>query len=186
NFIEYKAVPISIIALLIYVCYSSIVSFIAVYAKEINLVEAAGFFFIVEAIVVLASRPSIGKTFDRRGEHVIMYPAIAAFGAGMFLFSQSYQSMTLLLAAVFIGLGLGAIQLSTQAIAVKVASQHRMGLANSTYFMLCDMGIGAGPVLVGCMIPFTGYRGMYAVMSAVTFACIFLYLLLHGRKTVRN
>ncbi|MDR1952567.1 MAG: MFS transporter [Elusimicrobiota bacterium] len=182
NFIEYKAVPISIIALLIYVCYSSIVSFIAVYAKEIDLVEAAGFFFIVEAIVVLASRPSIGKTFDRRGEHVIMYPAIAAFGAGMFLFSQSYQSMTLLLAAACIGLGLGAIQLSTQAIAVKVASQHRMGLANSTYFMLCDIGIGAGPVLVGFMIPFTSYRGMYAVMAAVTFACIFLYFLLHGRS----
>lgn len=183
NFIEYKAVPISIIALLIYVCYSSIVSFLTVYSKEIHLVDAASFFFIVYAVVVLASRPAVGKMFDKKGENVIMYPAILIFAIGMFLFSQSYQSVMLLLAAAFIGLGLGAIQSITQAIAVKVTPQHRMGLANSTYFMLADVGMGIGPLLVGFLIPFTGYRGMYMVVTIIALVCIFLYSLLHGRKT---
>lgn len=186
NFIEPKAVPISMIALLIYLCYSSIVSFLAVYSKEIELVDAAGFFFIVYAVVVLVSRPAVGKAFDKRGEHIIMYPAIAVFGVGMFLFSQSYRSIMLLLAAACIGLGLGAIQSSTQAIAVKVTPQHRMGLANSTYFMLCDVGMGVGPLLVGFLIPFTGYRGMYAVVAAIALVCILLYFLLHGRKATQQ
>ena len=186
NFIEPKAVPISMIVLLIYLGYSSVVSFLAVYSKEIELADAAGYFFIVYAVVVLVSRPVIGKTFDKRGEHVIMYPAIAIFGVGMFLFSQSYRSLILLLAAACIGLGLGAIQFSTQAIAVKVTPRHRMGVANSTYFMLCDVGMGVGPLLVGILIPFTGYRRMYAVVAAIAFLCILLYFLLHGRKAMRE
>lgn len=182
NLIEYKAVPISIIALLIYVCYSSIVSFLTVYSKEIHLVDAASFFFIVYAIVILASRPTVGRMFDKKGENVIMYPAILIFAIGMFLFSQSYYSAVLLLAAALIGLGLGAIQSSTQAIAVKVTPQHRMGLANSTYFMLANVGMGIGPLLVGFLIPFTGYRGMYTAVAIIALACIFLYFLLHGKK----
>jgi MFS family permease len=149
---------------------------------DVELVNTVGFFFIVYAIVALASRPFVGKMFDKRGEYVIMYPAIAVFGIGMFLFSQSYRSIMLLLAAACIGLGLGAIQSSTQAIAVKITPQYRMGLAISTYFMLCDIGMGVGPLLVGFLIPFTGYRKMYAVVAAIAFACIFLYFLLHDEK----
>lgn len=181
NLIEYKAVPISIIALLIYVCYSSIVSFLTVYSKEIHLVDAASFFFIVYAVVILVSRPTVGRMFDKKGENVIMYPAILIFAIGMFLFSQSYYSAVLLLAAALIGLGLGAIQSSTQAIAVKVTPQHRMGLANSTYFMLANVGMGIGPLLVGFLIPFTGYRGMYTAVAFIALVCLLLYYLLHGR-----
>ncbi len=186
NFIEPKAIPISVIALLIYMCYSSVVSFLSVFSKEIKLVEAAGFFFVVYAVVVLVSRPFVGKTFDKRGEHQIMYTAIALFAAGMFVFSRSYYGFVLLLAAAFIGLGLGAIQSSTQAIAVKVSPQHRMGLANSTYFMLCDVGMGVGPLLIGFLIPVTGYRGMYTIVAAVALVCVLLYFLLHHRKMIVN
>lgn len=64
--------------------------------------DAAGFFFIVYAVVVLASRPTVGRMFDKKGENVIMYPVILMFAIGMFLFSQSYYSVVLLLAAAFI------------------------------------------------------------------------------------
>ena len=184
NFVELRVIPVSLICLLIYLCYSSIVSFLSVYAKVINLTAAAGFFFIVYAIAVLVTRPAVGKLFDSKGENAVMYPAILIFAIGMFPFSHSYYGYVLLLAAALIGLGLGAIQSSTQAIAVKITPPHRLGLANSTYFMLCDIGMGIGPVLVGLMIPFLDYRGMYSVVAIIAFACIFLYFLLHGRTTV--
>jgi MFS family permease len=88
-----------------------------------------------------------------------------------------------LLAAACVGLGLGAIQSSTQAIAVKVTPQHRVGLANSTYFMLCDIGMGIGPILVGVLIPLAGYRSMYAVAALIAFICLIFYFLLHHRKS---
>jgi MFS family permease len=183
GFIEPGVVSISIVALLIYVCYSGIVSFLSVYAKNINLETAAGFFFVVYAAAVLVSRPPVAIIFDRRGEHIIMYPAIAIYGAGLVLLSQSRTDVVLLLAAACVGLGLGAIQSSTQAIAVKVTPQHRVGIANSTYFMLCDIGMGIGPILVGVLIPLVGYRGMYAVAALIAFACLIFYFLLHHRKS---
>lgn len=185
NFVEPRAIPISIVCLLIYMCYSSIVSFLNVYAKEINLVDAASLFFLIYAIVVLISRPIVGKMFDLKGENLIMYPAILTFGIGMLMFSHSNQGYVLLFSAVLIGLGFGAIGSSTQTIAVKVTPRHRMGLANSTYYMFSDIGMGSGPLLVGFVIPFIGYREMYMVVAIIALACLLLYYLLHGR-TVRD
>ncbi len=42
NLIELPVIPIAVICLIIFMCYSSIVSFLAVYAQEINLVERHG------------------------------------------------------------------------------------------------------------------------------------------------
>ncbi len=186
NFVEPKAISISIVCLLIYMCYSNIVSFLAVYAKEINLADAARFFFIVYAVVVLISRPMVGKLIDSKGENTIMYPAIIVFSVGVFVFSHSYYGFMLLLSAVLVGLGFGAIASSTQTIAVKVTPPHRLGLANSTYYMLCDIGMGIGPLAVGFIIPYTGYRGMYTIVSAIALVCILLYYLLHGKKVTNE
>lgn len=186
NFIEPKAIPISIVCLLVYMCYSSIVSFLTVYSKEINLVYAASFFFIVYAVIVLISRPIVGKMFDLKGENLIMYPAILSFVVGLLLFSQSYHGYVLLISAVLIGLGFGAIASSTQTIAVKVTSPQRLGLANSTYYMFSDIGMGFGPLAAGFVVPYIGYRGMYTVVAIIALVCIALYYFLHGKKVVQE
>lgn len=181
NLIELPVVPIAVIGLIVFMCYSSIVSFLAAYAQEIKLVDAASFFFMIYALVVVISRPIIGRVFDARGENTIMYPAILIFAVGMLLFSQSYIGYQLLLAAVLVGIGFGAIQSSALAIAVKITPSHRLGLANSTYFTFADIGMGMGPLLVGFLIPSLGYRGMYAVVAVILLVCLFLYHVLHGR-----
>jgi|GEM_PF-5345137 len=182
NIFELPVIPIAIISLIAFMSYSSIVSFLAVYAQEINLVDAASFFFIIYALVVMISRPIIGRLFDARGENKIMYPAIIIFAAGMFLFSHSHVGYELLIAAVLIGIGFGAIQSSTMAIAVKITPSHRLGFANSTYFTFSDIGMGTGPLLVGFIIPFIGYQSMYTVVAVIILACLFFYYFLHGRR----
>jgi MFS family permease len=186
NFFESKVVPISIVCMFIFMCYSSVVSFLEVYSQEIRLMSAASFFFLVYAVIIFISRPVIGRLFDLKGENSIMYPAILIFTTGMVLFSQAHHGYMLLLSAALIGLGFGAIQSSTQAISVKITPQHRMGLANSTYFAFSDIGMGTGPLLVGLLVPFTGYRGMYTVVAVIGAICLLLYYLLHGKKTVNG
>ena len=107
NFIEPKVLQISIVCMIIFFCYSSVISFLSEYAKEIDLVEAASYFYIVFAIVILSSRPVIGRLFDTKGENLVMYSAIAIFAAGMIVFSNAHVGTMLLLAAVLIGLGYG-------------------------------------------------------------------------------
>ncbi|HWO95038.1 MAG TPA: MFS transporter [Bacillus sp. (in: firmicutes)] len=182
DFVEPKALPIAFITLAIAFCYSSVLSFINFYAMEINLVSAASFFFIVYAIAVLVSRPFTGRLMDIKGANFIMYPAFIIFGAGMLLLSLADKSITLLLAGVLIGLGFGNMQSSTQAIAVKLTPQHRLGLATSTFFIFLDAGLGFGPYLLGFIIPLTGYSTLYVILSIFILATSVLYYFLHGKK----
>ena len=50
-----------------------------------------------------------------------------------------------------------------------------MGFANSTYFVFSDIGMGIGPLAVGFIIPFTGYRGIYMLMAVFAVVCLLLY-----------
>ena len=80
-----------------------------------------------------------------------------------------------------IGIGFGTFQSSAQAIAIKNAPKHRMGLATSTYYILYDTGIGMGPFLMGFLIPLTGFRGLYITMAVLVIGSVGLYYLLHGK-----
>ncbi|MDQ0856910.1 MFS transporter [Bacillus sp. V2I10] len=182
NFVEPRALPIAFITLAAAFCYSSVLSFINFYAKDIHLVSTASFFFVVYAAAVLASRPFTGRLMDKKGANFIMYPAFLLFGAGMFLLSTASTSFIFLLSGVLIGLGFGNMQSTTQAIAVKLTPPHRMGLATSTFFIFLDAGLGFGPYLLGFVIPVTGYSTLYVILGVLVLASSVLYYFLHGKK----
>jgi MFS family permease len=182
NFLERNVVPISLVCAVIYFCYSSVLSFLSPYAKEIHLENAAGFFFIVYSASILVSRPFTGRLFDSKGENIIMYPAFLLFMAGMVLLSLTKSGVVLLSAAAFLGFGVGIIQSCGLAVAVKMAPQQKLGLANSTFYIFLDLGVGIGPVVLGTLVPFSGYSGMYMSMVFVTLASAVLYYFLHGRN----
>jgi len=182
NFFEPSVFPIAAIGIFVGLGYSSILSFLTSYTKEINLMDVASFFFIVYAATILLSRPFTGRLFDRKGENTVMYPAFLLFAVGLFLLSQASHGYSILLAGVFVGLGYGTFSSSGQAIAIKISPRQRMGLATSTFFIFLDAGVGVGPFLLGLLIPLSGYRGLYGIMSSVLLACTVLYYFLHGRK----
>ena len=182
NFLEPKAIPISLFVTVIIICYSSVMSFLIPYAREIGLLNSASYFFIVYSVVVILSRPFVGRLFDLKGANLIIYPAVVIFSAAMLMVSQAYSGYLLLLSGALFGLALGSIQSNVQAIAIQVSPQHRLGLANSTYFIFLDIGVAIGPFLFGTLLPFAGYRKIYAFSAVVALACIFLYYWLHGKK----
>ncbi|WP_160032532.1 MFS transporter [Paenibacillus sp. An7] len=182
NYFEPKAIPISITILFIGLAYSSILSYLKLYAGQINLTEVVSFFFIVYALVVILTRPFTGRWFDKHGVNFVMYPAIICFIIAMILLSQVESGLILLLSAVFVGLGYGTTQASAQAYAVKKSPVHRMGLATSTFYIFLDLGIGVGPFLLGFLTPLIGYRGMYMVMAGMLAVSLYVYYVLVGRK----
>jgi len=184
NFLEFKAIPISIIALIIGFSYSGVLTFMSLYSKQIHLEEAAGFYFLVYAITVLISRPFSGRLLDVKGANYIVYPSLFIFAVGMLLLSQANQGIILLLAGAINGLGYGNFISCAQAISIKLVPPHRLGLATATFFIFVDLGFGVGPYVLGSLVPFTGYRGLYLMMSIVIFAAIILYYFLHGRRAL--
>lgn len=186
NFIEPKAVPISFVIFIAALCYSGVLSFINFYAREINLVEAASFFFLVYSIAILFSRPFTGRLLDLKGANYVMYPGFIIFAIGLIVLSMAHNSFILLLAGALIGLGYGNMQSCTQAITVKVTSVHRMGLATSTFFIFLDGGLGFGPYLLGYIVPLTTYSKLYFILALVVLFSIVVYFMLHGRKEKSN
>ncbi|MBS4172923.1 MFS transporter [Bacillus sp. FJAT-49736] len=182
NFFEAKAIPISIMSILVGLGYSSVLAFLTSFAQQIHLVDIASFFFIIYAIAILVSRPFTGRWFDTKGENIVMYPSFIALALGLFVLSQASAGYFIIIAGIFIGLGYGTFISSAQAIAIKVSPRHRMGLATSTFYMFMDAGIGIGPFILGCLVPSVGYRGVYEYMGVLLLICVFLYYILHGRK----
>lgn len=185
NFFEFKVLPIALIATLVYFSYSSIIGFLSIYTKEINLVGAGSFFFMVYSLSILISRPLIGRLFDSKGENFVMYPAFVLFAIGLVILSQAHQGFILLLSAVFLGIGFGTFASSGQTIAIKVSPAHRMGLATSTFLAIAEMGIGLGPYFLGLLLPVIGFRMLYLIMAIVVIIAMFGYYFVHGRK-VKN
>jgi MFS family permease len=186
NFFEVRAIPISVVSIFVGIGISSILSFLSSYTRAINLVDAGSYFFIVYAASIVISRPLTGLWFDRKGENFVMYPSFLLFAMGLIILSQAHQGASLLLAGALVGLGYGTFLSSAQALSVKVSPPHRMGLATSTFFSFIDGGVGIGPLLLGFLIPVTGFRGLYVSAAIIVFACIFLYYFVHGRKTGDN
>ena len=183
QFVEPKALPISFIMLFASICYSGVLSFINFYAKEIDLVETASFFFLMYAIAILISRPFTGPLMDRKGENVVIYPAFIIMGIALVLLSLTHSAWMLLLCAGLLGLGYGNIQSVCQTVAVKSAPLERMGFATSTFFIFLDAGLGFGPYFIGMMLDYIGYSQLYLYSAFAAFACIVVYYLLHGRYT---
>lgn len=181
SFIELRALPIAFVALVIGFAYSGVMSFMTFYAKELHLVTAGSYFFIVYALVILATRPFTGKLLDARGANIIIYPCLILFAMGMYAFSTATSTVVFLIAAAFIGIGYGNFNSVAQAIAIKVTPHERLGLATSTYFILYDLGLGVGPYFLGLFAPTMGYSAIFLSMVAVIFVSIVLYYFLYGK-----
>jgi len=184
DFIEPKAVPIAVITALTCFCYSSILSFIAAYTKEINLIDAGSFFFIFYAAAILVSRPFTGRWFDKKGENFVIYPGLLLFAVALIILGRAHQGYSVLLAGVIVGFGYGNFFSSAQALAVKVSPRHRKALATATFFIMADIGAGMGPFMLGFLVPALGYRGLYVSIAVLVCATIFLYYFLHGKNSI--
>nr|WP_269440273.1 MFS transporter [Arthrobacter sp. zg-Y750] len=185
DIIDPGALSIASVMFIAGAAYAGVLSFLNSYAQSEGLVLGASLFFVVYAAVVLVSRLFVGRIQDRHGDNAVIYPTLVSFAAGLALLAYAPNNAVLAVAGIFLGFGFGALMPCAQAIAVSMAPAHRIGLATSTFFILMDAGIGVGPLLLGMLLPVTGYHGMYWVLAAVVLASTVLYHFVHGRKNVR-
>jgi len=159
--IEKSAVKVSLFASLFGIIYSSIISFVSVYATSIGLTSIGSYFFIVYAIVLLISRPFTGKWFDLYGAKYIVYASIILFGFGMLLLSLSSSPIIFLISAAFIGVGYGTLFSSLQTIVIQEAPAEKRGPATATYFSIYDLGMSIGSFVVGIVASNVGFKALY-------------------------
>ena len=172
---------ISLVSILVGFAYSGVIGFMAAYTKDLDLIMAGTFFFVVYAVVITITRPLLGIVFDMKGENFVLYPCFVSLALGIFLLSIAHSTWLVLLSAVFVGLGYGTFMSNGQAVTVKIVPVHRIGVATSTYFIALDMGLGFGPYILGAVKEVVGYTSMFHVTVVVALLALVAYYLLYGR-----
>lgn len=182
SFIERNTLPVSIVCGVVFFGYSSLLTFLTPFATERDLMGAASIFFIVYAASMFVTRPFTGRAFDRRGAAFVMVPAFFVFSAGMVVLAFSTADWMVLTAALLLGYGVGTVQSSGLAVAVRRVDDTRLSLANSTFYMCLDVGVGIGPLLLGLIVPYVGYADLYLCMAGVGIAALALFLAIDRKK----
>src|SRR5699024_11922693 len=88
-------------------------------------------------------------------------------------------SITLLVAAILLGLGYGSLLPGFQTLAVQNTSHERSGQAMSTFFIFYDLGIASGAFIWGMIIAGSGFNVMYirgAFLILITAYALYIML----------
>lgn len=182
QFIEKKAVNISLVASIGTFSFISVLAFLAPYVKSINQAWIASYFFMIYALFIFISRPFLGRFFDLKGEDFVIYPCMIVFMLGLFILSISKNPIFILSSSAFLGIGYGGLSSSLLALAIKVSAKDKIALASSTSFIFQDFGAGIGPFILGGFIFKIGYNGLYFSMSIILIVNMILYYIVHTRK----
>ncbi|HEN5960488.1 TPA: MFS transporter [Streptococcus agalactiae] len=188
SFIEKKAIFITIIAFLMGISYASVLGFQKLYTTEINLMTVGAYFFIVYALVITLTRPSMGRLMDAKGDKWVLYPSYLFLTLGLALLGSAMGSVTYLLSGALIGFGYGTFMSCGQAASIKDVEEHRFNTAMSTYMIGLDLGLGAGPYILGLVKDgFLGagvqsFRELFWIAAIIPVVCGILYFLKSSRQ----
>ncbi len=162
-FIEKASICPSAITLLTTITYSSLLSFLALYAKQKG-ISPAGVFFVVMAVTTFVSRPLSGIVIDKKGStgyDLIIFSGLAAIIGSMVVIAQTFSLWYLIIGGILYGLGFGFVQPATLAICINSVSSARRGAANATYWTAFDVGVAAGSVFWGIVSNYFGFTIMF-------------------------
>ena len=185
NYVDKKVLPLSSVVLVVAACYGALQAFIPVYARELNMVHSASFFFLFYAIIVFVTRPWAGKIFDVRGANYIAYPALVMAVLGFIVLGIAQSTVVFLLSGILLGVSIGNFQSTAQSASMKLVPKTRIGQATSTYFIFLDLGIGIGPYLLGTVVPLIGYQNLFFILAGICALCVPMYYYVHGKRRVR-
>ncbi|WP_138418810.1 MFS transporter [Aquibacillus sediminis] len=182
---EFKAFPIAMISGLVAIAYSSVLSYISVYTETIGLAAVASYFFVVFALIMLISRPYLGKMFDLKGAKYVIIPCLLLFAIGLVMLSFTESLWLLLVSAAIIGLGSGSLLPSFQTMCIQSTEKHRSGHATATFFTFWDSGIALGSYVLGMIVAQFNFQIMY-VMCAILLISVMGLFMIQQRWSARK
>jgi len=181
---EYGVFLPSTVIILVFIAFSSIMSFLPLFALDKNLGNV-GLFFTINSVGLFLSRLTVGKVADRRGENIIVIPSLlaAAVFFGLIPFVQS--ALLLFVIAMPLGFAQGAIFPAMNTMIFKRCSPQRRGTASAAFFSSIDIGIGLGTMVHAYVADIFNYSFIYwgaMLFCGIALAIYVLLLIPSNRK----
>ena len=166
NLLEWRVLIVSITLAPYSFGYGGITSFTAMYA-DANGVEPKSLYLSALAIVILLTRPILGRLGDRLGYRRVFIPCLILIALGLSLLAIGGTTSWLLLSAVVFGVGFGTAYPTYVGYVMQGVSASRRGAAFGAVLAAFDTGIGTGSTAMGWLIQRFGFSTAFAVAAAL-------------------
>lgn len=175
QFIEKRSLPWALMGLFIGFTYSGVLVFIPIELNSMGAGVWGSVFFALFALMIIISRPLVGKVYARYGSRFVIYPGVTLFIVGLAILGVVSTPVGIICTAPLLGLGYGAAQPAFQALAVQSAPIERAGVSTATYFLALDIAVGAGSVILALIANALGYQSLYQITSLIMIIALALY-----------
>lgn len=175
QFIEKRSLPWALMGLFIGFTYSGVLVFIPIELNSMGAGVWGSVFFALFALMIIISRPLVGKVYARYGSRFVIYPGVGLFIVGLAILGVVSTPVGIICTAPLLGLGYGAAQPAFQALAVQSAPIERAGVSTATYFLALDIAVGAGSVILALVANALGYQYLYQITSLIMIIALALY-----------
>ena len=187
GFIEWRVLAVSLTLLLFSFGYGGITSFVALYAEASGTTDTSnrGVYFAALALVILMTRPFVGKLADRIGYKKVFVPCLALAAIGLALLLPGGSLVWLLTSAIVFGLGFGSAFPVFTAHVMQHVPKTRRGAAFGSMLAAFDTGIGTGSMALGYIIEHSGFTAAWALAAVLAALAIPYFLFAEPRVFVR-
>ncbi|MCE5344970.1 MAG: MFS transporter [Bacteroidales bacterium] len=174
NMFDKNSVLPSLNLLIVMITYGGLLSFIALYGREIG-IQNSSLFFLIFAVGIASSRFAAGRVFDKNGPGRILTICITMLIISFPLLASVKNAMGFYLSAIIIGFGIGVVFPTFQSMVNNLASDGHRGAANSTLYTALDLGMGFGMIMAGLIAQHYSISAIFMISSLVCFAGLIFF-----------
>lgn len=185
RFILLKGLVISLNVILIAIPYGIVLTFSAMYGKELH-VTNTGLFFTFMALGITLSRISSGRMIDRGKIHQVSVTGLSTLVLSFTMFTLSNTPALFYTSALFIGIGYGILFPAFQYLFINIATHHQRGTANSTFFTAFDIGVGGGMIIGGKIAEKNSLSIAFGLSVILVTLAVLFYLKISKENFNRN
>ncbi len=176
----------AVILLLIGLLFGTLVAFLPLFIREIEIDFNAGLFYAAAAIASFSVRIFAGRVSDLIGRGALIAGSLVCYGLSMVLLAWAETPSALIAAAVAEGAGAGLLLPMILALISDRSYAHERGQVYSLCIGGFDLGIAlAGPAW-GALAVVLSYRGMFALSAGLALLALLIFLTQSNKDLARS
>jgi MFS family permease len=164
-FVEPKMIIPALSAFFYYFVLGSVMAFFSLYAIRCG-IRNPGYFFSASALMTIAGRSLGGKLLDAWSKEKIILTFTFTSMVAMIMLSFSRTLPMFISVGLLWGAGVAFIFPVSMTYSLDHAGSSS-GTALGTFRALTDLGYAVGPMVMGIIIPITGYPGMFLCLAVI-------------------
>lgn len=171
------ALPFMFNMMFLMIPYGAVIAYSSIFAQEKRLSAYLPYFYIFLVLGMLASKLSTQKMIDAGRHKILVCLSLIVLILTMLSYLFMSTGIHLLVSGFLFGLGYGILQPLFQSFVTGTTDAPKRGVANATYMLSYDIGIGIGSLLMGFLQETLGLPVGFALtaIAYIVGAAVYLF-----------